>query len=123
MPNQPRPRIKIQLSPFKGTGQNFGAASQPDGAFRATLPEGEYRVSWSGLTLGYEIKSLTAGNLDLFANPLKVSVDTPPPAIRLVLSVDGNPWVKVSGRVTNFGSTRVVASRPEPGPDSVDDQS
>jgi hypothetical protein len=105
--NGPRPRIQIQLSPYRG-GQGFGTSSQPDGAFRATLPEGEYRVSWSGLPPGYEIKSLTAGNLDLLMNSLKVSVDTPPPAIRLVLSLEGNPWVKVSGRVINFGSTRAL---------------
>src|SRR5688572_1450776 len=105
----PLPRIQLQLSPFKGTGQNTGMSTTPDGSIRATLSEGDYRVSWTNLPVGYEIKSITAGNVDLLATPLKVSVDAPPPAIRVVMSVEGNPWVKVSGRVTNVGSTRTLS--------------
>jgi protein TonB len=106
----PPPRIQLQLSPFKGTGQNAGISGMaPDGSFRASLPEGDYRVSWTNLPLGYEIKSLTAGSLDLISVPLKVSTDAPPPAIRVLLSVSGNPWVKVSGRVVNLGSMRTLS--------------
>jgi TonB family protein len=103
-----RPRVQLQLSPFRGNGQNAGMASQPDGSLRATLPEGDYRVSWSNLPVGYEIKSLTSGTIDLLTRALKVYADAPPDPIRVLLAVDGNPWVKVSGRVTNMGSNRTL---------------
>ena len=104
--NAMRPRLQLVFSPFKGTGQNTYMSTQPDGTLRAMLPEGDYRVSWSSLPVGYEIKSITSGSVDLLSNSLKVAVDTPPSPIRVLLSVDGNPWVKVSGRVTNLGSNR-----------------
>ena len=103
-----RPRLQLQLSPFKGTGQSAGLSTQPDGSLRAMLPEGEYRVSWSNLPAGYEIKSVTSGNVDLLTSSLKVSADAPPEPLRVLLTVDGTPWVKVSGRVTNLGSTRTL---------------
>ena len=106
--NGPRPRLQLQLSPFRGTGQTAGMATQPDGTLRAMVPEGDYRVSWSNLPVGHEIKSLTAGSVDLLTTPLKVSVDAPPEPIKVLLAVDGNPWVKVSGRVTNLGSNRTL---------------
>jgi TonB family protein len=106
--NGPRPRVQLSLSPFKGTGQTAGVSTQPDGTFRATVPEGDYRVSWSNLPVGHEIKSLTTGSIDLLTTPLKVSVDAPPEPIRLLLAVEGNPWVKVSGRVINLGSNRTL---------------
>jgi TonB family protein len=105
----PAPRIQLQLSAFKGTGQNSGISVAPDGVLRATLPEGDYRVSWSALPVGYEIKSISSGTVDLLSSPLKVSAAAPPQAIRIVLSVEGNPWVKVSGRVINAGSTRTLS--------------
>jgi len=106
--NGMRPRIQLQLSSFKGTGQSVGMSTQQDGSLRALVPEGEYRVSWQSLPVGYEIKSVTSGNVDLLTHSLKVSVDAPPESVRVVLSVDGKPWVKVSGRVTNPGSTRTL---------------
>ena len=72
-----RPRLQLQFSPFKGTGQNTGMSTQPDGTFRAMLPEGDYRVSWASLPAGYEIKSITSGSVDLLSNSLKVAADTP----------------------------------------------
>jgi TonB family protein len=106
--NGMRPRIQLQLSSFKGTGQSVGVSTQPDGSMRAVMPEGEYRVSWSSLPVGYEIKSVTSGTIDLLTRSLKVSVDAPPEPIRVLVSVEGNPWVKVSGRVTNPGSNRTL---------------
>jgi len=104
----PAPRVQLQLAPFKGNGGNFGMSTAPDGSLRATLPEGSYRISWSSLPVGYEIKSITAGSVDLLSTPLRVSADAPPERIRAVLAVEGNPWVRVSGRVTNAGSTRTL---------------
>jgi len=104
--NGVRPRINLQLIAFKGNGQSAGMSSQPDGSIRTVLPEGNYRVSWSSLPVGFEIKSISSGNVDLLTNSLKVFADAPPEPIRVLLAVDGNPWVKVSGRVTNFGANR-----------------
>jgi len=106
--NGPRPRIQLQLAPFRGTSQTTGMSTQPDGTFRAIVPEGDYRVSWSNLPVGHEIKSITAGSVDLLSTALKVSADAPPEPIKILLAVDGNPWVKVSGRVTNLGSNRTL---------------
>jgi TonB family protein len=106
--NGPRPRVQLQFSPFRGTGQNAGMATQPDGTFRSIIPEGEYRVSWTNLPVGHELKAITAGGVDLLTAPLKVSADAPPEPIKVLLAVDGNPWVKVSGRVTNVGSNRTL---------------
>ncbi|HET9217600.1 MAG TPA: carboxypeptidase-like regulatory domain-containing protein, partial [Terriglobia bacterium] len=106
--NGMKPRVQLQLSPFKGTGQTSGMSTQPDGTFRANVPEGEYRVSWTNLPVGHELKSITTGSVDLLTTPLKVSVDTPPEPIKVLLAVDGNPWVKVSGRVINLGSNRTL---------------
>jgi protein TonB len=106
--NKLTPRVQLQLSPFKGTGQTMGMSTQPDGTFRTIVPEGDYRVSWSNLPVGHELKSISAGSVDLLTTPLKVSVDAPPQPIKVVLAVDGNPWVKVSGRVINVGSNRTL---------------
>lgn len=103
----PVPRIQLQFSPYKG-GQNSGVASSPDGSFRTVLAEGDYRISWANLPAGYEVQSMTSGTSDLLATPLKISADARPEPIRFVVSVEGNPWVKVSGRVTNAGSTRTL---------------
>jgi TonB family protein len=65
-------------------------------------------VSWSNLPVAHEIKSITTGTVDLLITPLKVSVDAPPEPIKVVLAVEGNPWVKVSGRVTNLGVNRTL---------------
>jgi TonB family protein len=103
------PRVQLQLSPFKGTGQTAGwtfSTSGTDGSFRGVLPEGDYRVSWVALPAGYAIKSVTSGGVDLLANALKLAVDAPPSPLRVLLSVDGTPWVKVSGRVTNFAANQ-----------------
>jgi TonB family protein len=106
--NGTKPRLNIQLSPFKGSGQSMGITTQPDGTFRATIPEGDYRMSWSNLPAGFEVKSITAGTADLLITPLKVSVDSPPEPFKVLLAVEGNPWVKISGRVTNLGSNRTL---------------
>ena len=63
-----------------------------------------------GPTCRWDTKSSPSpsGSVDLLTTSLKVSVDAPPEPIRVLLAVDGNPWVKVSGRVTNLGSNRTL---------------
>jgi TonB family protein len=94
-----RPRLTITFSPFKGGGTVPGAFPS-NGGFRVTLPEGEYRIGWSGLPAGYELKSIKAGSTDLLSTALKVSAGSPFPPIVVNLGVgEKPPWVRVSGRV------------------------
>jgi hypothetical protein len=101
-----RPRLTIVFSPFKGNGntQVPSAIPQPNnGSFRAILPEGDYRIGWTNLPAGYELKSITAGSIDLLSATLKVSTSAPPPPIVVNLGVgEKPPWVKVGGKVTRF---------------------
>jgi TonB family protein len=98
--NGPRPRLTIVFSPVKGNRNIPGATPQTNGTFQVTLPEGEYRVGWTGLPAGYELKSITAGSVDLLSTTLKASSSSPVPSIVVNLGVGKDPWVKVSGKVT-----------------------
>jgi TonB family protein len=94
-----RPRLTITFSPFKGGG-TIPSGYLSNGSFRVTLPEGEYRIGWSGLPAGYELKSITAGSTDLLSTALKISAGSPFPPIVVNLGLGEKvPWVKVSGRV------------------------
>ena len=107
----PRPRLNLQFAPFKGNTALPGASPQNDGTFRVPLPEGDYRVSWSNLPVGYEIKSVMAGSVDLLTTPLKVTTGSPPSPLKVVLAVQGKPWVKLAGRITGMqaGQTLVLS--------------
>jgi TonB family protein len=95
-----RPRITLSFSSFRGGTTTPSAALSSDGSFRAVLREGEYQLTWSALPSGYQLKSITAGSLDLLTNPLKITGGIPVPPIVMTLKVDSPPpWVKVSGRV------------------------
>jgi len=96
----PRPRLTIVFSPFKGNGNTSTAVLQTSGAFRVTLPEGQYRIGWTGLPSGYELKSITAGSVDLLSTILNASSSSPVPSIAVNLGVgEKPPWVRVSGKV------------------------
>ena len=104
----PIPRFALTFASFEGRGS--GAASGAtatngvlnQGQLRTQLPEGEYRVSWSNLPAGYSLKSITAGSVDLLANPFKVATGAPPPPVNVLLGVSSPPpWVKVSGRIVS----------------------
>jgi TonB family protein len=101
-----RPRLSIIFSPFRGSNNNIQTASpltNSNGTFRVVLPEGDYRIGWSNLPAGYELKSIAAGSTDLLSAPLKVSSNPPPPPIVVNLGVgEKAPWVKVSGKVTGL---------------------
>jgi TonB family protein len=73
-----------------------------NGTFRTTLQESDYQIGWSGLPVGYHIKSIKAGNADLLTGPLKLSGSSFP-NIEVLLGVDEKPpWVKVSGRISGL---------------------
>jgi hypothetical protein len=106
-----RPRLVLSFFSRKGGTTPTTGLSSPDASFRVTLPEGEYRIGWTGLPAGYELKSVMAGSTDLLANPLKVSPAASVPSITVTLAVPSPPWVKVSGRVTGLsGPFRVSLS-------------
>src|SRR5688572_29416221 len=72
-------------------------------AFRAVLDEGEYRVGWSGLPAGYEVKSITAESADLLSTNLIVSAATASIPIVVNLGVtEKPPWVRAAGRVSGL---------------------
>ena len=102
-----RPRLFLSFTPFKGGVTVPSATILPNGAMRATLPEGDYRLGWSGLPAGYELKSITSGSVDLVANTLKVSADQTLQPILVTLSVASPaPWGKVSGRVYGLSAVQ-----------------
>jgi TonB family protein len=96
----PFPRFSLSFASYKGGVTAPGVAPSPQGVLRAQLPEGEYRITWSALPAGYNLKSITAGSTDVLANPLKVAAASPPPPLVVMLGVGSPPpWVKVSGRI------------------------
>ena len=84
------------------------AGIQPDGTFKVTVPEGEYRLHVDRLSAGYYIKTLTAGQRDLFSNRLQVGGSDEPVQIAMTLAVSAG--VKVTGKVTgmNRGATTLA---------------
>jgi TonB family protein len=106
-----RPRLSLSFTPFKGGVTAPGASILPNGTLRATLPEGDYRVGWTSLPAGYELKSITAGSVDLIANPLKVTAAQSVPPLLVTLAVASPaPWGKVSGRVVGLSAARIGVS-------------
>jgi hypothetical protein len=88
---------------FAGASGNSTAVITPGpGQFGILLPEGERRVSLtSSFPMGYSIKSLTYGSLDLLRNPMKIA-GTDSSELVLTFAAEPYSWVKVSGRVTGI---------------------
>ena len=98
-----RPRVTISFMPVKGGTSVSGASLVAGGVFRTVLPEGEYRVGWSALPAGYELKSITSGTEDLLATNLKVTGGPSNIPVNVTLGVGGkSPWVRVGGRVNGL---------------------
>jgi TonB family protein len=92
---------------LKGVGSVPSLGMQANGAFRVAMPEGEYRIAWTELPLGYYVESITSGSVDLLASTLKVAAGSPVPPVTVNLGVDAKPpWVKVSGRVNSLPVAR-----------------
>jgi hypothetical protein len=75
-----------------------------DGAFTATLPSGEIRLSPGALPEGYSVKSMTSGGLDLLSMP--VTVQQGMSEIVIVLAADLRPRYRVMGTVLNAATGR-----------------
>jgi TonB family protein len=99
------PRFSLSFAPTtRGALSSTSSGWFPNGSFRASLEEGEYRPVLSGLPAGYTLRSISSGSLDLLVNPLKVISNQPTAPIVVKLAVvSPRPWVKVSGRVTGSG--------------------
>jgi hypothetical protein len=97
-----RPPFSLSLANLKGGNSPLALGPFPNGAGGINLPEGDYRLSWGTFPAGYFVKSIVSGSTDLLANPLRVSVTSPPEPIVVTLGVSSPPpWVKVSGKVIN----------------------
>jgi hypothetical protein len=104
----PMPRLPLSFSgqaTAAGTGTTalLTFSPQADGTFRFTLPEGERFVSSGQLPVGYTLKSLTYGSIDLRQAPLKVEADRPTSELRVTLEKSAAATlVRVSGKVTGL---------------------
>jgi hypothetical protein len=91
------PRLRIQAASLNG---NSVTALAGNGTFRLILPEGTYRFLTSGLPVGYTVRSMKAGSVDLLSEPLIAVGTAPIPEIVVTVGVSSPPpWKKVSGRV------------------------
>jgi hypothetical protein len=68
-------------------------------SFSSFVPEGEFRVTAKRVPNGYQVKSLTAGAVDLLSSNLKLSSTEPVVAIALTLTAA--PTVAFTGRVVS----------------------
>jgi hypothetical protein len=93
---------------LSSSGERF--RTQPftnaQGLFLLPAVPGEYTVTVAPLRLGYYLKSMTYGDVDLTRNPLTLETDRADTDIRIVLTktrpADTPPGVKVSGRITDW---------------------
>jgi hypothetical protein len=86
----------------------------PDGSFSVSIPDGEYRVvavpvgvpQISGIPAAYFVRSLTSNSGDLMTEALRVSENETPTISIGFGTTAPNPWVRVSGRVKGWDSSR-----------------
>ena len=76
-----------------------------------SLNAGDYRVAVTGLTAGYNVKSISSGSTNLMEQPLRIGIGETP-QVRVLFGVSSPPpWVKVSGRVTGYKATEIALLR------------
>ena len=82
-----------------------GVSIRRDGTFPLRLGQGDNEVKIERIPIGYTVKSVTYGSLDLLKNTLRLQQATPADTIVLTLAPppDGSvAGVKVSGKITNL---------------------
>jgi hypothetical protein len=92
----PLPSLSLGFSRSGGyhSANNLGG---PRDTLDVTLPAGEYRVTLAGITTGYRLASLVAGDTDLLTQPLTVAAGT---SVSLRARVETSlRFVDVSGRI------------------------
>ena len=97
------PRMSVSIEP------------RSDGSFTTMLPGDERRVRIGALPLGYEVLSLTYGEVDLLEEPLMITAGNADLKLGIVLNVDPNVrWGALEGRVTGLdpqeGAVRIELS-------------
>jgi len=87
-----------------GTGSG-NATPRGDGPFllRIAAP-GDYWLRPTVLPIGYELKSMTFGNVDLMKQSLSVALPTTAQTIEIVIAKTQPPGVHVSGRVKDIAA-------------------
>lgn len=93
--NEVQPTVALVFDGVYTTTQTITS-----GLLKARLPDGEYRVSLTGLPIGYTLETMIAGSVNLLENPLKISAGETPPQIVITLKASSpSPWVNVKGHV------------------------
>jgi TonB family protein len=106
----PLPNVSLSLTSAKPGAEPQKMTLSAAGAFSSQLTPGDYRLAVSDIPGGYSLKSITAGTVDLVANPLKVVAGMPPAPISVLFGVaTPAPWVSISGRVSGPGFVRGTA--------------
>jgi hypothetical protein len=101
---------RIDLSGF--------ATVAPNGMFTFDLPAGEFAIGTLQLPMGYTVKSMTLGSIDLLkASTFQIPDPTMANEVRMVLTAkvpEGATWKKISGRVEGFvpGTSSLVGIEP-----------
>jgi hypothetical protein len=86
--------------------------------FAINLPEGQFAISLLQLPMGYTVKSMTQGTIDLLkGSTFRIASATTPVGARMVLTAkppEGNSWKKISGRVDGFvpGTSSIIVIAP-----------
>jgi hypothetical protein len=91
-PGAPGPLTGLRLDvrpaeTSQGAGpQPQSAAVHADGAFRFDVEPGSYTVGMDHLPLGYYVKSITAGGVDVLREPLVLKTNVVPPELSVTLT-------------------------------------
>jgi hypothetical protein len=83
------------------------APIQPNGSFRATLIEGEYRLVTDRLPASYYIESITSGDHDLLKSPLQIVTTDKP--VQIAVRLAASSGVTVGGHVTGLAGEKQPA--------------
>src|SRR6185295_3771497 len=100
--------LTIQITPDSGPGSrgrgsySSVASVRSNGLFRLQLPAGGYRVSELELPMGFTLKSLTYGSVDLLNSALQISEPPSPEEMQMTVARAaraGIPWRTIRGRI------------------------
>jgi hypothetical protein len=101
-----RPRFNLTFNRVDSAANPVNATVT--NAFTVTLPQGQYRITTSGLPGGYNLKSITMRGMDVLNQPVNF-VPGASQALVITLGVSSPPpWVQVRGRVTGGNATSVT---------------
>ena len=100
--------LTIHITPDSGPGSrgrgsySSVASVRSNGLFRLQLPAGGYRVSELELPMGFTLKSLTYGSVDLLNSAFQISEPPSPEEMQMTVARAaraGIPWRTIRGRI------------------------